>query len=535
MTPLLDVDRVRVLLAGNTVGMLTITFRTLAFAYDKTWLTHGFSISDKPSAQRWRVRRPKRSAERHVRRVRRQHARRMGTTADRPNAASTWHRPYSVGPLARLSIVGHGGMGALEYEPASTIDDDMQSFPDLDSLAEECLNVLSADFSNDLDQLFVLGGSSGGAARKSSPQSMARNGSSSSPHPWTHPISARWNTTYRILHALAESTCRKPGCSLHVDAQAILASSALTAYRSRTAKSARCTCFAGGLLETSHRIANLDYALLMRLTMRMTGGIKECERLYRLMCFNVFIGNRDDHAKNFSYLHDAESGAWSLSPAYDLTENPGINGEHTTAVNGKGRGITVEDMADIGMKAASHEPDAYRLRGTCANASRMPVLPYATEGGPNTFERTRPHRKSIQRKRSSSRASRRAWCGCGRASGRRIRQVFHRAELSGTAGLGQGSQRFQRHIRGGLPQQLAYPSQGLSDSHRRGRTRLLPRVGQGASCAQPRRRGVRGAGDQALAWGRAGFRLRAYRHHERGGRRSNEWLEPVEAEYDALR
>ena len=79
---------------------------------------------------------------------------------------------------------------------------------------------------------------------------------------------------------------------------------------------------AGGLLETSHRIANLDYALLMRLTMRMTGGIKECERLYRLMCFNVFIGNRDDHAKNFSYLHDAESGAWSLSPAYDLTENP---------------------------------------------------------------------------------------------------------------------------------------------------------------------------------------------------------------------
>ena len=27
------------------------------------------------------------------------------------------------------------------------------------------------------------------------------------------------------------------------------------------------------------------------------------------------------------------------------------------------------------------------------------------------------------------------------------------------------------------------------------------------------------AGDQALAWGRAGFRLRAYRHHERGGRR----------------
>lgn len=245
MTPLLDVDRVRVLLAGNTVGMLTMSpSRTLAFAYDKTWLTHGFSISPISLPLRDGVFVAQRDPLNGM----------FGVFDD--SMPDGWGRlltdrmlrqhgidPYSVGPLARLSIVGHGGMGALEYEPASTIDDDMQSFPDLDSLAEECLNVLSADFSNDLDQLFVLGGSSGGAARKSSPQSMARNGSSSSPHPWTHPISARWNTTYRILHALAESTCRKPGCSLHVDAQAILASSALTAYRSRTAKSARCTWF----------------------------------------------------------------------------------------------------------------------------------------------------------------------------------------------------------------------------------------------------------------------------------------------------
>ena len=41
--------------------------------------------------------------------------------------------------------------------------------------------------------------------------------------------------------------------------------------------------------------------------------------------------------------------------------------------------------------------------------------------------------------------------------------------------------------------------------------------GQGVGRAQPRRRGVRGAGDQALARGRAGFRFRAYRHYECGG------------------
>lgn len=43
--------------------------------------------------------------------------------------------------------------------------------------------------------------------------------------------------------------------------------------------------------------------------------------------------------------------------------------------------------------------------------------------------------------------------------------------------------------------------------------------GQGVGRAQPRRRGVRGAGDQALARGCAGFRFRAYRHYECGGRR----------------
>ena len=89
----------------------------------------------------------------------------------------------------------------------------------------------------------------------------------------------------------------------------------------------------------------------MRLTMRVCNSTEECERLYRLMCFNVFIGNRDDHAKNFSYLYDRSRQAWRLSPGYDLTENPGINGEHTTSVNGKGKNITIADLASVGVKA----------------------------------------------------------------------------------------------------------------------------------------------------------------------------------------
>lgn len=39
--------------------------------------------------------------------------------------------------------------------------------------------------------------------------------------------------------------------------------------------------------------------------------------MYRRMVFNVLAKNKDDHAKNFSFIH--KDGKWHLAPAYDLT------------------------------------------------------------------------------------------------------------------------------------------------------------------------------------------------------------------------
>ena len=63
------------------------------------------------------------------------------------------------------------------------------------------------------------------------------------------------------------------------------------------------------LLETSHRIPNLDYHILLQLVMKLTGDYDEIEKMFRLMCFNVFSHNRDDHSKNFSFLYDDEKNA----------------------------------------------------------------------------------------------------------------------------------------------------------------------------------------------------------------------------------
>lgn len=355
MTILLpDIDRVHVRLAGEPVGTLTMSpDRTLAFAYDQTWMMHGFSISPLSLPLREGVFIAKRDPLNGM----------FGVFDD--SMPDGWGRlltdrmlrrhgidPYSVGLLPRLSIVGVSGMGALEYEPETIIENEPQATLDLDALARECLHMLNTDFSDDLDHLFALGGSSGGARPKILTTIDGEDWIIKFPSSVDPPSIGE--TEYRISRLARECGIAMPETRLFPSERCAGYFGVKRFDRVRAANgSARKVHMvsAGGLLETSHRIANLDYGLLMRLTMRMTDSAEECERMYRLMCFNVFIGNRDDHAKNFSYLYDREHAVWRLSPAYDLTENPGINGEHTTAVNGKGRGITLADLAGIGAKA----------------------------------------------------------------------------------------------------------------------------------------------------------------------------------------
>lgn len=104
------------------------------------------------------------------------------------------------------------------------------------------------------------------------------------------------------------------------------------------------------ILETSHRIPNLDYDILMKLTLQLTKSMEECEKLYRLMCFNVFAHNRDDHSKNFSYIYRDREKRWILSPAYDLTYSNSIGGEHATTVNGNGVDPGMEDLLSVAKK-----------------------------------------------------------------------------------------------------------------------------------------------------------------------------------------
>ena len=77
-------------------------------------------------------------------------------------------RGFSAGDVSvldRLAIVGSSGMGTLTYRPAWDLSGDA-SQGDLDELASQCAALLRHEENADLDTLFRLGGSSGGARPK---------------------------------------------------------------------------------------------------------------------------------------------------------------------------------------------------------------------------------------------------------------------------------------------------------------------------------------------------------------------------------
>jgi serine/threonine-protein kinase HipA len=120
------------------------------------------------------------------------------------------------------------------------------------------------------------------------------------------------------------------------------------------------------LLEVSHRIPSLDYSSLMALTWQLTKNAAEMEKMYALMCFNVFAHNRDDHSNNFSFLY--QDRQWHLSPAYDLTYSNSIGGQHATTIAGEGADPQMDDLLAVarkaGMKESTAMQTAERIRET---------------------------------------------------------------------------------------------------------------------------------------------------------------------------
>ena len=269
--------------------------------------------------------------------------------------------PEQLSPLDRLVHVGSAGMGALVYEPymgPEATDGDI----DLDRLAGQALDVLDGQADDVLSELIALNGSSAGARPKAmigyNPANGAMiHGAVPLPDGFEHWLIKFPNTQDGVDAGAIEFAYADMARAAGIDMMATYLFPAkkgagffATQRFDREGSKRLHVHTASGLLHADHRIPSLDYEDLIVLTMRLTRDIREAEKMFRLAVFNVLAHNRDDHAKNFTFLMDA-AGNWRLSPAYDLTFSSGPGGEQTTMIKGEGKAPSTEHLRKLGADA----------------------------------------------------------------------------------------------------------------------------------------------------------------------------------------
>lgn len=268
--------------------------------------------------------------------------------------------PEVLSPLDRLAHAGSTGMGALVYEPEHTGDISDNKI-DITLLAEQTRHILAGEASDVLGELLALNGSSSGARPKAM-IGLHKNRQDvihgtrrlqADYEPWLvkfpHANDGADAGAIEYVYALmaCEAGLAMPEVHLFPSRKG---SGYFAVKRFDREKSKRLHMHtACGLLHSDFRIPSLDYEDLTALTMKLAKNIKEVEKMYRLSVFNVLAHNRDDHAKNFSFLMDA-TGEWNLSPAYDLTFSSGPNGEQSTMVMGEGGNPGKADLIKLGLE-----------------------------------------------------------------------------------------------------------------------------------------------------------------------------------------
>lgn len=348
-----ETNQLQVWYKDRKVGTLAITSdRRVAFEYDDVWLEEGFSISPFSLPLKKQVFIPTKTYFHGL----------FGVFAD--SLPDAWGNILlnrmlkekgintdEINMLDRLAIIGNAGMGALCYKPEKAMITE-DSTLDLDYLAGECKKILASEYTQELDKLYQLGGTSGGARPKILTEIDKEE--------WMIKFPAHVDSMDVGKMEYDYSLCARK-CGISMSETRLFPSEICKGYfgtkrfdrymiNGKSEKVHMMT--AAALLELDFEQPSLDYHSLMKLTKILTRDRRQdVEEMFRRMCFNVFAHNRDDHSKNFTYIYQEKEKQWRLSPAYDLTYSNTYYGEHTTTVDGNGKNPGNKELLSVGMAA----------------------------------------------------------------------------------------------------------------------------------------------------------------------------------------
>ncbi len=332
-------------------------------------------------------------------------------------------------PIERLGYVGSRGMGALEFKPALGNEAapsrqlDIARLVDLVSLAlasKEQLHLRSESTSAELDEvdlsaIIQVGTSAGGARAKAvigwnEQTGEVRSGQLDLPEGFTH-----WLLKFDGVSGNRDKELADPSGFGRIEfAYSLMAKEAgLTMSRCRLLEEGGRAHFMterfdrpdGNRLhmQTLAAMAHFDfnqagahgYEQALQVMRRLGLSRLELEEQFRRAVFNVIARNQDDHTKNIAFLME-QTGAWSLSPAYDVTYSYNPAGAwtstHQMSINAKRDLFERSDLLSLGVGAnlsnAEAGPVIDRVDGAVQQWSRFAEEAGIEEETATSIERT---------------------------------------------------------------------------------------------------------------------------------------------------
>lgn len=259
--------------------------------------------------------------------------------------------PQTLSLLDRLALVGSTGRGALEFRPDRSVVS-QQDFADFEQLAVEAERILdSDDYSGESIVEFQNRGGSPGGAR---PKVFVRHDDKE----WLVKFREKKDPKRIGIEEYHYSLLAKR-CGIEMPETRLFEDKYFGVERFDRTKNGKLHVISmAGLIGADYRLPSIDYIHIFKVCTALTHNMAEMWKVYRLMVFNYLIENKDDHAKNFAFIH--RDGDWHLAPAYDLLPSDGIGGFRTTSINDSIT-PTKEDIFAVAVKAGLDKKEAIKV------------------------------------------------------------------------------------------------------------------------------------------------------------------------------
>jgi serine/threonine-protein kinase HipA len=261
--------------------------------------------------------------------------------------------------LQRLAFVGRHGIGALRYHPAQEFEQG-EDLVELADLRKATQYIIEGSVDEVSEELLKSGGSAGGARPKflldmHETETNIMRYSRIAPGKGFIPIVLKvpvgGEDHYQRIEYVYSCIAKKagldiPDCFLIVGEKSNLAHFAIRRFDMLANGDRLHVHTLAGIMGINFRETTPDCRTFLCTIDDVTLNHTQVVEGFRRIVFNFIGSNKDDHAKNFSFIMSAK-GEWSLAPAYDVGFSKGRNDLHLMRLNDKFRNAELRDFQMI--------------------------------------------------------------------------------------------------------------------------------------------------------------------------------------------